>query len=219
MNADIIDSYDRLPLGKYLYILALPAPDGDGSDYQVAVIAILTGMTPDGVLDLPLGDYKRAAEASHFLTQPVKTTPGKRMADTYRLGDLTLVPVRDARKMTAAQYIDFQSLLKGGEQQLPAMLAAVMVPEGHRYGDGYDFDEVRRAIRDHLTVTQAEQISAFFLKKFTDLTRTTLTSFRLALRLMPRKARRTPEGRKLMEMTEAAIASLTDGGGLRALMK
>lgn len=217
---NVIDNYARLPLGKYLDILALPAPsDGDGSDYQVAVLAILAGLTEDEVLDLPLADYKRLAEVSHFLTQPVTVTDGKRLPSAYRLGDLTLVPVTDARRMTAAQYVDFQTLLKGGAEQLPALLSVVLVPQGHRYGDGYDFADVQRAVRDHLPVTDAEAISAFFLRKFKRSTMRILTSFRLALRMMPRKARRTPEAKELTAMADRAIASLTDGAGLRALMK
>lgn len=213
MIDDIIDSYARTPLGRYLDIIALPQPDDDrGADYIVSVLAILYGMTEDAVLDLPLPEFRRRAEAAHFLTQPLPRSDGKRIAKAYRLGDLTLAPVTSAAKMTAAQYVDFQQLNSGDPQSLPAMLSCVLVPEGHRYGEGYDFADVRRAIADLLTVNEAEAISAFFLRRYLRSTLNTLTSFRLALRLLPRR-KKTKETRELAEKVKALTDLLRAGAG------
>lgn len=161
---NIIDNYADLPVGKYLDILAANAGDAEDIDKQVATIAILTDKTEDEILALPVPDYTVLARAADFLRHEDKGE--HRMAKRYTLGGLALVPCTDARKMTTAQYIDFQTLTKDGDydRHLAEILSCFLVPEGKAYGTGYDFAEVQDAIRRHLSVTDALSLLAFFFR-------------------------------------------------------
>lgn len=213
MTIDCIDNYRDLPLGVYRDIIA--ANDiPDEVDRQVAVIALLTGRSQRDILNLPIADYTALAGKAAFLTAPPDKLP--RVADAYRVGGFTLVPSKDLRKVTAAQYIDFQALAPKGDAALPEILSCFLIPSGCKYGDGYDVADVHAAVLD-LPVADVLALSAFFLKRYAALIRGT----RISLERM-RKRERNPKRRAMLEarLTElkAAGASLTAGDGFRAWM-
>ena len=205
---DCIDNYRDLPLGVYRDIIA--ANDiPDEVDRQVAVIALLTGRSQRDILNLPIADYTTLAGKAAFLTSPPDKLP--RVVDAYRVGGFTLVPSKDLRKVTAAQYIDFQSLAPKGDAALPEILSCFLIPAGCKYGDGYDVAEVHAAVLE-MSVADVLALSAFFLKRYAGLIRAT----RISLERM-RKRERNPKRRAMLEarMREltAVTASLTAGVG------
>lgn len=171
----IIDNYADLPVGKYLDILAANERDADDLDRQVATIAILADATEDDILALPLDEYATLAQKAAFLLDVDKGSHA--VAKSYRLGGLDLIPVADAAKVTAGQFIDFQQLTKDGgmERNLPAVLSCLLVPKGKTYGTGYDIADVQDAIRRHLSVTDALSLLAFFFASSEALLRRSLT--------------------------------------------
>ena len=158
----MIDSYDALPVGKYLQILDACQSDGmEDVDKQIAMLAVLSGKTEDELLNLPLAEYTEMSARSKFLmTAPVLE---KKAEPSYKVGQWILIPVIDVKKITVAQYIDFQTFAKGKEARVVELLSCLLVPEGMRYNDGYDVLEVQQAIRDHMSVSEAMSVYAFFL--------------------------------------------------------
>lgn len=161
---DFIDSYRELPIGKYLDICEI---DGDGNrsdlEKQVGIIAVLAGMTENEVLKLPITRYKEFVVRSRFLEVPSKEDHSH-IAKSYVIGDWTLVPTRDYRKITTDQYIDFQTYAVGWEKNLVQILSVFLVPKGKEYNEGYDVIEVQKAIRDNLSVSEVLSLSAFFFQ-------------------------------------------------------
>jgi len=212
----IIDNYADLPVGKYLDILAANEGDAEDIDKQVATIAILTDRTEDEILNLPLPDYTALARAADFLRHEDKGE--HRLAKRYTLGGLALVPCTDARKMTTAQYIDFQTLTKDGDydHRLPEIVSCFLVPDGKTYGDGYDFAEVQDAIRRHLSVTDALSLLAFFFVSLQTLTGDFLTLSERATRLLKDKTAKRAMRQRIREarrMTKGLTPSPTAGAG------
>ena len=202
----MINSYDALTLGHYEKILQIPK-DLPDIDYRVKVLAVITGKTEDDILDQPLADTQAMAREMNFLLEPLPKCNGKSLAASYQLGSFTLVPSKDVRKWTTAQYIDYQTYMGADTVKLPELFSCVLVPKGHTYGNGYDVAEVIAAIREHFTVMQAQEVSAFFLRKFVRSIRHILTCSALALR-------RTKEGRALAKRIRAVLPSLKGGDGL-----
>lgn len=159
----MIDSYDKLPLGRYLDLCAIdPAlPD---IDRQVAMVSVLSGIPEDDLLNMPVPDYSALAVKTAFLGEE-PPEPKERIMREYRLGDLTLVPVTDVRRMTTAQFIDFQTYVREPDGHEADILTVFLVPKGKRYNDGYDVADVRAAILEHLSVTLAQDLRAFFFGK------------------------------------------------------
>lgn len=152
--------YDSLPIGKYLDILAV-CEGRRGVDVTVGMLSVLTGMAEDDILDLPIGEFADLAARARFL----EDKPGEaKVRGVYTLGEFTLVPVRDARKVTAAQYIDFQTFSRRGISAAPGVLSCMLVPEGRRYADGYDPVDVQKAVAENLPVSDAFALYAFFLR-------------------------------------------------------
>ncbi len=212
-HASIINNYADLPVGLYMDIIAVDRSPLGEFDKQVRIISILSGMAEADILALPIPEYKRIAAETEFLIHPCQEG---RMAKSYRLGDLVLVPTQDLTKITAAQYIDFQTLSQEGEEKTVELCSVFLIPKGHKYADGYDIADVQDAIRRHLSVQDVVTLAAFFLRKYAESIVSSLT-------FCKREIRRTKDPKAKAEMeaklTEAETmlrrlaASLTGGAG------
>ena len=207
----MVSSYRDLMIGRYVdEVLPLTALDLDALDLQVKLIALLSGLTEAEVLALPIADYTERAAAISFLTEPCDASRA-RIPARYTLGDLVLVPTTDYTKMTAGQFIDFQTLSKEPEKNTVPLLSVFLVPEGKAYGVGYDVAEVRRAIAERLSVQDALEALAFFFGRLPQLLRDSLTfSERAAKGLKDRRTRK-----EMLAKIAAVKASLSAGGGLQ----
>ena len=209
-HQECIDNYRDLPVGKYEEIVRLCNEEMTEVDRKVAILSILTGLSEDDVLHLPLPTFTKYAAKSRFLESecPENLIPG--VASSYRLGGFVLVPVTDIRKITAAQYIDFQTFSKEKETRMVEMLSCFLVPKGMDYNEGYDVLEVHQAIRDDMSVAELLALIAFFFGRFLKaIHRTQSYSMRLLRRKDPEKARTMEKEYK------ALVDSLTSGVGLR----
>lgn len=205
----MIDSYNKLTLAAWEKIAALDNRTFEEDiDRQVAVLSILDGRSEAELLKLPLPEYIALVPKADFLfKEPKPSTIASRGLRRLKLDDTVLVPTTDLRKITTAQYIDFQTLLQQ-KADIAQLLSCFLVPEGKEYCDGYDIGEIHTLLAETLTVPDALSLRAFFLRKFSDSMRNILTSSQLMTALAPRKARKEMR-RKIREMRD----SLKNGGG------
>lgn len=210
MKGRIIDNYAAVTVGTYLEICKVSRDESlEDLDKQVRILALLYGQTVDEILDLPLADYKVRAAASAFLEGPCEKVP--RVASKYTLGDLVLVPSADPSKLTAGQYIDFQTFAQKGEETLVEQLSCFLIPEGKTYGNGYDVREVQSAIRDYLPVADVLALAAFFLTSWSRLIEDT--------RIFSERERRRLERRMKGERTKVVTHSTANGDGSPTLTR
>lgn len=213
-ETQIIDNFAALPVGVWLDILAVNADTSrDDVDKQVGTLALLTGLTEREVLTLPIVEYRDLARKADFLG--VAPTRLPRAARSYKAGRFTLRPHVDLRKITAAQYIDFQTFAPEGDKRLVELLSVALIPDGCEYNDGYDIAEVQDAIRADISVEQALSLTAFFLSRFAALIRSTRNSLRRLARTERNRERRGRLVTSLTEMETAMEALLQGGAGLR----
>lgn len=204
----IIDNYRNLPIGKYLEILELSQDESvDALEQQVKTISILTGLTEDDVLALPIMQYKELAGKTKYLENGYD---GKlQVAKSYGLAGYELIPVKDFTKITTAQYVDFQTFSNEGDKYLVETLSTLMIPKGKNYNDGYEIADVQRAIRENLSVADVLSLSAFFLTKFVKSIKDSQTFLEKEIRRIPNKEMRE----RLMKQMETEIHSKTNGDG------
>lgn len=206
----IIDNYRNLPIGKYLEILSLSQDEGvDALEQQVKTISILTGLTEDDVLALPITKYKELAGKTKFLENGYDGQ--LQVAKSYGLGGMELIPVKDFAKITAAQYVDFQNLSKEGDQYLVETLSTLLIPKGKKYMDGYEIEDVRQAIRENLSVADVLSLSAFFLTKFVKSIKDFQTYSIKEIQKIPNREMRQRLMKQMQEAME--IHSTTNGDG------
>ena len=209
-HQDCIDNYRDLPVGKYEEIVRLCNEEMTEVDRKVAILSILTGKTEDEILKLPLPTFTEYSAKSRFLEHecPENLIPG--VSRSYHLGGFVLLPVTDIRKITAAQFIDFQEFSKQKETKMVEMLSCFLVPSGMDYGEGYDVLEVHQAIRDEMSVAEMLALIAFFFGKFIESSRRITT---YSIRMMRKK---DPEKAKEMETRYKEMVDSVKGGvGLR----
>ena len=210
----MITTFADLTLGAMLRLYAIP-DDMDALDRQVAILAVLSGCTEDEILALPLAEYSRRVAASRFLDRDL---PQRLPQRSYKCGPFTLVPVKDFKKITTAQFVDFKTFTDqagGDERKLSALtvelLSCMLTPEGRDYCDGYDPIDVQAAIRDHLRADDAVALSAFFLARWMRLSRRILASSRR----IARRNKMTDTLAKIRELTRSrkALTSTRPAGG------
>lgn len=207
----IIDNYRDLPIGLYLEICDIDRrEDLEDINKQVSIISVLTGMAEEDIYDLPLADYRELAAKTHYLSHPYE---GEILtAKNYIVGKFTLVPIEDYRKITTAQYIDFQTFAKDAERNIVEILSCMLIPKGKKYNQDYDVLEVQKALREHLCVADALSLLAFFFVQYRQSIKDSLTYSReMAMRLRdPEKKRRM-----LREIQKEEDRLLKLGDGLR----
>ena len=191
-NMKMIDNYRDLPIGMYLDICNIDRrEDLDELAKQVSIIAILTGRAEEEIYNLPLDEYRELAAKTAFLS---KEYDGEVLrAKTYGINGMVLVPVEDFRKITTAQYIDFQTFAKEADKNVVELLSTMLVPKGKKYNQDYDVLELQKALRMHLSVADALSLLAFFFVQFHQLIKDSLISSKEAAMKL-----RDPEKKKRM---------------------
>lgn len=181
----MIDSYDKLTLGKFLELRQMDITGMEEIDIQVNIIAILNDMDEDEVINLPLQEYQKLVRQSVFLTS--QPTPQNKIPKSLKLNGKQYDVVSDVKDMTAGQYIDYQTYLGyKDEKYLPHILSTIIIPKGEKYGDT-DILEVVKTIKEYLPISVAVSLSAFFLNKWQSLTKATLTYLILKMKMMMRR--------------------------------
>lgn len=207
----IIDNYRDLPIGLYLEICDIDRrEDLEDINKQVSIISVLTGMAEEDIYNLPLEEYRQLAAKSHYLSHPYE---GEILtAKNYIVGEFTLVPVEDYRKITTAQYIDFQTFAKDAERNIVEILSCMLIPKGKKYNQDYDVLEVQKTLREHLCVADALSLLAFFFVQYRQSIKDSLTYSReMAMRLRDQEKKR----RMLREIQKEEDRLLKLGDGLR----
>ena len=134
--------------------------------------------------------------------------PKMKIKKEYQLGNNTYVLKKELKDVTVAQWIDWQNFLKDGSDtdNYANLLSVFFFPKGEtEYGDGYDIEQVRSDINNHLSIAEAMSISSFFLT----YRKKSLLLFLLYTRKETLKAPLTKEQKKKVkkEMRKLIIAT------------
>lgn len=165
----MIKSWNEMPIGVLQKIYALENDHSEDKPYKL--VAALSNMTLEQVLDLPIQETHQMIEDSQFLaTPPKKVRAKKQYVINGRKYDVNLNP----NEMTTAQYIDFQAYSTDCEKHLGAFLSVFLVPEGKKYNNGYNIEFVHNEITQHFNVEDALALTAFFLHSLKKLLRRVL---------------------------------------------
>lgn len=168
-------TYKDLKLRKYLKLLELleEQSDYDELHLQASIIAVLNDMTEEEVLALKISEYGNKVKESQFIFKAPDVN--NRCPDKVVLNGHKYHIVKDPRKLTAGQFIDFETFMneENRYKYLPNILACFIMPEGKEYGE-YDALEVSDMIADYMNVEEALQICGFFRKQSLVCTRLTL---------------------------------------------
>ena len=129
----------------------------DDTEKMISVAEIILG---NDVTNLPLKEFNEQMKRLEFLKEEIPTSVppkkfeinGKKYFMDCLLGN-----------MTTAQYVDFNNHSNTGD--FAKMLSVFVIPEGHKYNDGYDMLEVINDI-GMLPIPIANSTAFFFGRQF-----------------------------------------------------
>ena len=181
-------------------------PDLSDEDRLILQINILFGVD---ALKLKTNELHKYINEMKFLGSKI---PKMKIKKEYKLGSNIYILKKELKDVTVAQWLDWQNFLKDGSDtdNFPNLLSIFFFPKGEtEYGDGYDIEQVRYDINNHLSIAEAMSISSFFLTYQKALS----IRFLLYTRKETLKAPLTKEQKKKVkkEMRKLIIATLFRG--------
>ena len=135
-------------------------PDLSDEDRLILQINILFGVD---ALKLKTNELHKYINEMKFLGSKI---PKMKIKKEYKLGSNVYILKKELKDVTVAQWLDWQNFLKDGSDtdNFPNLLSIFFFPKGEtEYGDGYDIEQVRSDINNHLSIAEAMSISSFFL--------------------------------------------------------
>lgn len=208
----MINSYSKLPIGKWLDIQEANKNITDEVDATIATIAILADMTEDEVAHMPTAEFKMMALQSHFLTDVLRKS-GRRLPTKYIIPGWELTPCTDYRKLEYRQYADFQVYAKDLDNYIVEMVSVILIPKGKRYLGDYDILQLQEDISKYMMTDQVFELIGFFMVRLAKSMRYFQRCSERLIRRMRVKALLTLNKNKRKALKEWA-ASLTSGNGL-----
>ena len=131
--------------------------DETNEEAMFDVAAVIYG---DEVLDLPLGEFTEKVRNLAFLKDEIPTNiPPKKVTVNGKKYYIDCL----LGNITTSQYIDFTNYSKTNDTC--KMVSVFLIPEGHKYNDGYDMLEVFKDIEE-MPITVVNDISFFLSRQF-----------------------------------------------------
>ena len=169
----MINNWSEMPLGVLIQMADIDKLPVSDEEKTFMATSLLAGMDYKKFMDLPIPEARELVAKTDW----VRTTPAKKKVQKeYKIGSRTYRLFKDIMGITTAQYIDYQAIItQGVDVNLAELMAIILIPEGCKYNDGYDKEEIVDEIRNYMNVEDALSVADFFTTKFAKLTkRTTL---------------------------------------------
>ena len=183
-----------ITLEKYLEIQALKTIDN--IDFIVNLIKIIYNV--EDPESLPYTDVLEYGDKLKFMSEAIKEVPLK---DYYILNGNKYMLDIDMLNMKTQQVIDYRNYVKE-ENNFVKILSVFLIPEGHKYNDGYSIQDVQNDIM-YMTMPDVFSISSFFLKAW----QTCLTVFQDYFNETIENMEKIPEEKREMLKNQLKVLS------------
>lgn len=180
-------------------------------EININLLSILCDVSVEEIEDLPLTEFSKLVKQTEFL----KEMPKVDIKDNYVINGKKYVLLSNVQKMTTAQYIDYQTLVKNADKNVKELLSVFLIPKGKKYGE-YDLEEVINDIYNYFPITDARAVSFFFTLVLQSLTKATLISLERRTKKELKKAKTKEEKEKiemLLETIRLSKDSIPNGIG------
>ena len=212
----MITNYEEMPLGVYIKVLEILEDEKrDELSTQVGLVAALSRCTEEEILLLPVPEFSDRAHQLGFLENVPPETVYKEAPKTVTLNGEDYEVHTDPDKLTTAQFVDYQTVIKQGRPGWPGLVAILLVPAGKGYGHtgagdplAYDAEAVRKAVAEYMPVGQANGLVNFFWRKSVSSARASLTSLTSKVDRLP-KGPKKEQAKKQLRRAQASLRLTT----------
>lgn len=132
---------------------------------ETEFIKLLTGITDDDIDNMNIVDYQKILNSLNFLNQPISKVLPK---DSITLNNKTYNVLLYPSRMTAAQFLDYKTIMASDMNHKTArLIACFVVPEGSKYADdSYNPDDVVNDIYKYMSIEYAYGLTFFFESQY-----------------------------------------------------
>lgn len=194
-----IKSFKEMSLKTYYELDKLKNKKIDAVDFEIELISILCECSVNDILDLTISEYQAIRAEAQFVADFPDIVPN--CPDNMTINGHKYAISKDLSKVTTAQYIDFQNYLKM-ENNVQYVLSCFLIPEGKKYGQGYNVDDVINDIMD-LDIIDALTVCFFFINLY-------LTSIKVILHSLESKTKKEIKKTKNKEMKKQLMKKLEE---------
>lgn len=161
--------WSELPVGVFKKLIGTTTEEMDAIDTEIRIISILCDCDEEDILELSIPEYQRLRGEAQWIANRPKSKAF--CPQTVKLENQYEISY-DISKITAAQYIDFQSYVKLNDtnKYLSNILAIFFIPKGKKYGE-VDPQIIINDIDKNLNMEMAESMCFFFTTQFVSLTK------------------------------------------------
>lgn len=192
----MIDSYDKLTVGKWMELKEVDIEGQEEIDIQTNILSILSDMSVDEIMTIPLAEYSKMVNDSMFLSEEPQII--SKLPSSIKIAGRDFDIVQKIETMTAGQYIDYQGFLKLDD--LPHILTCFIIPKGCKYGESYDLEEISELLKQNLPISMALAISRFFFTLWVNLMNGMLDCSIKKLKKTARKTKNKELKKKLAQL-------------------
>lgn len=132
---------------------------------ETEFIKLLTGLTDDEIGNMTIVDYQKILNSLKFLNQPISKVLPK---DSIELNNKTYNVLLYPSRMTAAQFLDYKTIMASDLNHKTArLIACFVVPKGAKYADdSYNPDDVVNDIYKYMSIEYAYGLTFFFESQY-----------------------------------------------------
>lgn len=132
---------------------------------ETDIIKLLTGLTDDEIDNMNIVDYQKILNSLKFLNQPISKVLPK---DSIELNNKTYSVLLYPSRMTAAQFLDYKTIMTSDMNLKTArLIACFVVPKGAKYADdSYNPDDVVNDIYKYMSIEYAYGLTFFFESQY-----------------------------------------------------
>lgn len=146
-------NWSNITLEQYLEIQAIK--EIDSMDVMVELIRILFKI--EDPESLPYTEFIKYSQELSFMSKDIERVPLK---DTYQINGRNYKLENNVMQLTTSQVIDYRNYSKE-DNHIAKILSVFLIPEGHKYNDGYDIEQVINDLFD-LDIQTVVSILDFF---------------------------------------------------------
>ena len=132
---------------------------------ETEFIKLLTSLSDDEINNMNIVDYQKILGSLKFLNQPIsKVLPSSSIILNGKTYNVLLYPSR----MTAAQFLDYKTIMSSDMKHKTArLIACFVVPTGSEYADeSYNHDDVVNDIYKYMSIEYAYGLTFFFESQY-----------------------------------------------------
>lgn len=174
----------------------------DELDKMIQILSVMTGVEYETYLDYDLPKITEELKKVYFINEKPETRFDCK--GEYIIGDLNLKLTLSGQHMTAGQFIDYNNTIATNKEDYAMLCAILLVPDGKKYGEGYEVLELREKLYKEFKVVDALGVCFFFTKMLNVLYECSLHYLIKKLK----KAQKKEKDKKKIQAIEQSIQKL-----------